>query len=58
MSQSRPGSPRCADIGVATLALLVGIAFILRGLGLCALAWAIRTARRELLAATRGGGAV
>jgi len=29
-------------IGVATLALLVGIAFILRGIALCAVAWMIR----------------
>jgi uncharacterized membrane protein HdeD (DUF308 family) len=29
------------DIGVATLAILVGIAFILRGLGMSAVAWAL-----------------
>jgi uncharacterized membrane protein HdeD (DUF308 family) len=36
------------DIGVATLAILVGIAFILRGLGMTALAWALRQIRRNI----------
>lgn len=31
------------DIGVATLALFVGISLILRGIALCALAWATRS---------------
>ena len=35
------------DIGVATLALLVGIAFILRGIALCAVAWMIRGLEQE-----------
>jgi uncharacterized membrane protein HdeD (DUF308 family) len=30
------------DIGVATLAIFIGIAFILRGIGLCAAAWMLR----------------
>ena len=33
------------DIGVKTLALLVGIAFVLRGLGTAAIGWALRQAR-------------
>jgi uncharacterized membrane protein HdeD (DUF308 family) len=33
------------DIGVATLALLVGIAFVIRGLGLCVAAWILRDAK-------------
>jgi len=32
-------------IGVTTLAILVGIAFILRGLGLCAAAWVMRAVK-------------
>jgi uncharacterized membrane protein HdeD (DUF308 family) len=36
------------DIGVATLAILVGIAFILRGLGMTALAWALRQIHRNI----------
>lgn len=33
------------DIGVATLALLIGIAFILRGIGLCVAAWVLRAVK-------------
>jgi len=33
------------DIGVATLAIFIGIAFILRGIVLCAAAWLLRAAR-------------
>jgi uncharacterized membrane protein HdeD (DUF308 family) len=36
------------DIGVATLAILVGIAFILRGIGMTALGWGLRTLRRNI----------
>ena len=36
------------DIGVATLALLVGISFIVRGAGMCMVAWVLRSAKREL----------
>jgi uncharacterized membrane protein HdeD (DUF308 family) len=32
-------------IGVTTLAILVGIAFIVRGIGLCAAAWVLRAVR-------------
>jgi len=35
------------DIGVATLAIFVGIAFILRGIGLCAAAWVLRAVRHS-----------
>jgi uncharacterized membrane protein HdeD (DUF308 family) len=35
------------DIGFATLAILVGIGFIINGLGLAALGWALHVARRE-----------
>jgi uncharacterized membrane protein HdeD (DUF308 family) len=35
------------DIGFATLALLVGIGFIINGVGLAALGWALAGARRE-----------
>jgi uncharacterized membrane protein HdeD (DUF308 family) len=35
-------------IGVATLALLVGIVFIVRGLALCVVAWALHRATRDL----------
>lgn len=41
-------------IGVHTLALLVGIAFILRGLALVAVAWALHRAARGLSASARG----
>lgn len=40
------------DIGVATLALLVGITFVVRGLVLCAVAWALHRATGDLSAAT------
>jgi uncharacterized membrane protein HdeD (DUF308 family) len=40
------------DIGYATLAILVGIALILNGVGMAALGWGIRDVRREAL---RGG---
>jgi uncharacterized membrane protein HdeD (DUF308 family) len=36
------------DIGVATLAILVGIAFIVRGIGLCAAAWLLRAVKHEV----------
>src|SRR3954454_5656229 len=36
------------DIGVATLAVLVAIAFMLRGIGMCALAWGLRAAKGAL----------
>ena len=36
------------DIGVATLALFVGISFIARGIGMCIVAWALRGAERVL----------
>jgi uncharacterized membrane protein HdeD (DUF308 family) len=35
------------DIGFATLAILVGIGFIVNGIGLGALGWALRAARQE-----------
>jgi len=35
------------NIGFATLAILVGIGFIINGLGLAALGWALHEARRE-----------
>jgi uncharacterized membrane protein HdeD (DUF308 family) len=38
------------DIGVKTLALLIGIAFILRGIGLCIVAWGLRDVRRAVAA--------
>ena len=44
-------------IGVATLALLVGIALVVRGLALCAVAWALHRATRDLGAVTRGPAA-
>ena len=44
-------------IGVATLALLVGIGFIIRGLALAAVAWALHRASRDLGAAARGPAA-
>ena len=44
-------------IGVATLALLVGIALIVRGLALSAVAWALHRATRGLGAAARGPAA-
>lgn len=34
------------DIGVTTLAILVGIAFIVRGIGLCAAGWVLHTAKQ------------
>jgi uncharacterized membrane protein HdeD (DUF308 family) len=40
------------DIGVATLALLVGIAFVLRGAGLCAAGWVLRQVNHGAPAAT------
>jgi uncharacterized membrane protein HdeD (DUF308 family) len=36
------------NIGFATLAILVGIGFIVNGIGLGALGWALRAARREI----------
>ena len=36
------------DIGVATLAVLVGISFIVRGVGMCMVAWALRAAKQAL----------
>jgi uncharacterized membrane protein HdeD (DUF308 family) len=36
------------NIGFATLALLVGVAFILNGMGLTALGWVLRELRREV----------
>jgi uncharacterized membrane protein HdeD (DUF308 family) len=36
------------DIGVATLAVLVGISFIVRGLGMCMVAWALHSAKDAL----------
>lgn len=39
------------EIGVATLALFIGIAFVLRGLGLCILGWALRDVRHATAAA-------
>ena len=36
------------DIGVATLAILVGISFIVRGVGICMLAWTLRAAKHTL----------
>lgn len=41
-------------IGVATLALLVGIVFIVRGLALCVVAWALHRATRALSASAGG----
>lgn len=38
------------EIGVATLAILVGIAFILRGMAMCAIAWGLRTAKQIVTA--------
>jgi uncharacterized membrane protein HdeD (DUF308 family) len=35
------------DIGVATLALLVGISFIVRGFGLCQIGWVLHAVGRE-----------
>jgi uncharacterized membrane protein HdeD (DUF308 family) len=39
------------DIGYATLAILVGIGFILNGIGMTALGWAMRTIRRAAASA-------
>ena len=36
------------NIGFATLALLVGIAFILNGMGMFALGWSLHAVRREV----------
>ena len=36
------------DIGVATLALLVGISFIARGITMCMVAWMLRDVKRNL----------
>lgn len=36
------------EIGVATLALIVGISFIVRGMTMCMVAWMLRAAKREL----------
>jgi uncharacterized membrane protein HdeD (DUF308 family) len=41
-------------IGVATLALLVGIVFIVRGVALCLAAWALHRAARDLSAPAGG----
>jgi uncharacterized membrane protein HdeD (DUF308 family) len=38
------------DIGVTTLAIFIAIAFILRGIGLCAAAWVLRAVRPEAAA--------
>jgi len=35
------------DIGVSTLAIFIGIAFILRGLALCAAAWLLRAVKHD-----------
>jgi uncharacterized membrane protein HdeD (DUF308 family) len=35
------------DIGVSTLAIFVGIAFIIRGIGLCAAAWLLRAVKHD-----------
>ena len=45
------------DIGVGTLALLIGIGFILRGLGMCALGWALREIRESAATPTHDPGA-
>jgi uncharacterized membrane protein HdeD (DUF308 family) len=36
------------DIGVITLALFIGIAFVLRGIGMCVIAFALRSAKDTL----------
>jgi uncharacterized membrane protein HdeD (DUF308 family) len=41
-------------IGVATLALLVGIVFIVRGVALCVVAWALHRATRAVSAPAGG----
>ncbi len=41
-------------IGVATLALLIGIVFIVRGLALCVIAWALHRATHVLTVPTGG----
>lgn len=43
------------DIGVATLALLVGISFIVRGLGLCQIAWVLHAVGRDTEPALSAG---
>ena len=45
------------DIGVATLAVVVGISFVVRGLGMCSLAWMLHGAKREVDAAAPHGAA-
>jgi len=42
------------NIGYATLAILVGIGFILNGIGLTALGWGMREVRREVSSPARG----
>jgi uncharacterized membrane protein HdeD (DUF308 family) len=44
-------------IGVATLAVLVGISFIMRGIAMCALAWMLHGAKRALDAPPHGAAA-
>lgn len=39
------------NIGLATLALLVGLGFILNGIGMFAVGWSLHTVRREVGAA-------
>lgn len=34
------------DIGVATLALIIGIVFLVRGIGICAVAWGLRSFKK------------
>jgi uncharacterized membrane protein HdeD (DUF308 family) len=45
------------NIGLATLALLVGIAFIMNGIGVFMLGWALRELRHEAAHAAPGTGA-
>jgi len=44
-------------IGYATLALITGIAFIVNGIGISALGWAMHTLRREVPSPPRGASA-
>src|SRR4051812_17048081 len=44
------------DIGVKTLALLVGIGFILRGLAMCVAAWALHAVHDEVVSPQGGMG--
>jgi uncharacterized membrane protein HdeD (DUF308 family) len=46
------------DIGVVTLAIFIGIAFILRGLLMCAIAMSLRTIRHEFAPAPPGSPGV